>query len=69
MSYNGGNIYTSENNEKHFTETCKTELLRDCLKIIAVKISQVPLYISTFRLGADLKKITLEFQRCDSLYM
>lgn len=40
---------TSENNEKHFIETEKTELLRDGLKIKAVQLSQVPPYASSFQ--------------------
>lgn len=44
---------TSENNEKHFIETEKTELLRELLrdgfKIKAVQLSQVPPYASSFQ--------------------
>lgn len=68
MNYNGGNVSTSKNNEKHFTEIRKTESLRDGLKIIAVKVSQVPHYVFVFSIGADLKKFTLKFRRCDSSF-
>lgn len=40
---------TSVNNEKHFIETEKTELLRDGLKIKAVQVSQVPPYAVSFQ--------------------
>lgn len=40
---------TSENNEKHFIETEKIELLRDGLKINTLQVSQVPPYAASFQ--------------------
>lgn len=59
---------TSENNEKHFFETKKRELLRDGLKIKAVQVSQPLPDASSFQNKGSCKEIVLNNHRCDLLF-